>query len=147
MMSTRSTVCALALLAFGVGTAQAQSATTRAEAKAEGVAKAASTPLGQRSTPNQDKGPMQRGSDTTRAAVKAEAAAQPAAAKKGDERSLPRQDQGGGATVPGTNAGMMKPGVETRAEAHSEAASSVKPGSDKPHGESSKKGQSKGQSQ
>lgn len=129
-----SVICALALSALTVTTAQAQT-TTRAAVKAETAGGAASQPKGEMSVANQDKGAKPMASETSRAAVKSDAqAARAAGTVPMGEQSTPRQGK--------------KPPVRTssdksRAQVKAEAAATNKPGA-KPRGESSVVGQDKG---
>ena len=128
-----SVICALALSAWAVTAAQAQ--TTRDAVKAETAGAAATQPKGELSVANQDKGSKPMPSNTTRAAVKADAQS---ARASGDvavgEQSTPRQ---------GKKPPVRTSSEKSRAQVKREAAAATKSGA-VPRGEASVVGQDKG---
>ena len=130
-----SLLCTLVLSAVSLTAAQAQ--TSRAAVKADAIANAASEPMGQRSTPNQDKGDAKRGmgSTTSRDAVKSDAkAARAAGTIAMGEQSTPAQ---------GKKPATRPTSTESRAEVKADAATAKRTGKDV-QGQLSQKDQDKG---
>jgi|GEM_PF-5167383 len=114
-------ICAFALTTLtAMAATGAHAQTTRAAVKAEAAGAAASSPSGEFSTANQDRGTKPRASTTTRAAVKAETQV---ARDKGEiatgQQNTPRQ---------GNKPAPTMTSNKTRAEVRGEAASANKAG-------------------
>ncbi len=131
-MKFKIAIVAAALAVLSLPAAQAA---TRAEAQAsDAMSSAPKTVTGQRSMPDQDKGPTAKPSVESRESVKSQAVAAEAAG------SIPRGQQ----SVAGQGKKPSKPHSEnSRAAVQADAASAVKAGTI-PKGESSQKDQDKG---